>query len=71
MAKLPVCIDLEKTAPSARPRPLLQLGLRSPPVMRVGQTLQAFLVLLGDVLVAVLGAVVLGMACPGRGLALP
>jgi hypothetical protein len=39
--------------------------------MRVGQTLQAFLVLLGDVLVAVLGAMVLGMACPGRGLVLP
>jgi hypothetical protein len=70
MAKLPGRIDLEKTAPSACPRPLLQLGLRSPPVMRVGQTLEALLVLLGGVLVAVLGAVVLGMAWPGRGLAL-
>ncbi|KAK1692059.1 hypothetical protein QYE76_008756 [Lolium multiflorum] len=39
--------------------------------MRVGQTFQAFLVLLGGVLGAVLGVVVLGVAWPGRGLALP
>ncbi|KAK1618231.1 hypothetical protein QYE76_023748 [Lolium multiflorum] len=35
--------------------------------MRVGQALQAFLVLLGGVL----GAAALGVACLGRGLALP
>jgi hypothetical protein len=39
--------------------------------MRVGQMLQAVLVLLDDVLVVVLGAVVLGMAWLGRGLVLP
>jgi hypothetical protein len=38
--------------------------------MRVGHAFQAFLVLLGGVLGAVLGVVVLGMACLGRGLAL-
>ena len=38
--------------------------------MRVGQAFQAFLVLLGGVLGAVLGVVVLGVAWPGLGLAL-